>query len=626
MTNNSETILKSILAHLDIDEQFYTKYLTPARWRNIRSVLVKSQEQIDQVKTVVQNADNPGDYQDFLTFQSLILACKWKRSKSEEIPTWDSTTQDEILDLIEEYETDKMINAPVAPPPEDSSASTSSVQDTNKNASSKFAKRHLDAFSSCKFPQVPIVSKQMKTFKILFENMLRSMNLEYLLQSDYQPPTANDEEYEKYSDDNKFLFSALIFVTTNHEAQDWLLNEDIRDDGIKGWKTLIETYDSEVIEDSVTATALRRIVNLKLDKNTKGASNTYVTSFAACLSVFKREGVPLPDKLARDLFLINTVHEDYRSTVTKCKVDKNSLQECYQDVKVVGTTIEKDAEKAIRKIRKTTSNQTSDEKGKLKYKGKDIDKFGDFVDTQYFYNMKQDQKKAYFNQRDEWRSKGLIEKKPPRNPKPPKSGETTFNASEKRLIQTLAQAIDSSSSDANTNSTTSETPPTDDASTSTENRLVAILQSKLNITRTMRADIKRVNNVLVNSTSNAVGDSGADTCLLGNCFLMLEHTNRKANVVSFDDDLGKTDLKIGSGVTAFDKGDGTTVLLLVHEGIDYTSQPNTMISCNQLRYHGIDVCDVHPSFKSGDRARLFRIKAGIHGKRLSNVKIASSHC
>ena len=310
-------LMKGILAHLDIEEAFYTNHLKPARWRNIRTILVKSQEQIDAVKEIITNANVPGDLQDFYTFQYLILACKWKRSNGESLPTWDSVTQDAILDVIAEYESHKMSTVPVLPTTTgDTSSSNASVQESNKNNSSKFAKRHLDAFSAYKFPQVPIAAKQMKNFKILFENVLRSMNLEYLLGSNYEPPTADDEGFEKYSDDDKFLYSSLIYATSNHEAQDWLLNEDIWDDGIKGWKTLIETYDSEVIEDSVTATALRRIVNLKLDKNSKGSSNTYVTSFAACLSVFKREGVPLPEKLARDLFLINTVHEDYRSTVT----------------------------------------------------------------------------------------------------------------------------------------------------------------------------------------------------------------------------------------------------------------------------------------------------------------------
>ena len=70
--------------------------------------------------------------------------------------------------------------------------------------------------------------------------------------------------------------------------------------------------------------------------------------------------------------------------------------------------------------------------------------------------MKQDHKKAYFNQRDECRSKGLIEKKPPRNPKPSISSATKFNENEKKLIQSLAQAIESTSTTPTTNTPSSD--------------------------------------------------------------------------------------------------------------------------------------------------------------------------
>ena len=60
-------------------------------------------------------------------------------------------------------------------------------------------------------------------------------------------------------------------------------------------------------------------------------------------------------------------------------------------------------------------------------------------------------------------------------------------------------------------------------------------------------------------------------------------------------------------VTAYDHADGTTVLLMIHEGIDYTSQPNSIISVSQARYHGVDICDRHPRFKVNGVPGSFRI-------------------
>jgi hypothetical protein len=52
------------------------------------------------------------------------------------------------------------------------------------------------------------------------------------------------------------------------------------------------------------------------------------------------------------------------------------------------------------------------------------------------------------------------------------------------------------------------------------------------------------------------------------------------------------------------------ILVVVNEAIYHTTQPHTMLSTNQMRYHGVDVCDVHPKFTSGGQKGKFRIKIG----------------
>ena len=65
-------------------------------------------------------------------------------------------------------------------------------------------------------------------------------------------------------------------------------------------------------------------------------------------------------------------------------------------------------------------------------------------------------------------------------------------------------------------------------------------------------------------------------------------------------------------VTAYDKDDGTTLLIVVDNAIDMTSQSMAILSTNQMRHRGVDVCDVHHKFTVGDRKGLFRIKVGNH--------------
>ena len=51
---------------------------------------------------------------------------------------------------------------------------------------------------------------------------------------------------------------------------------------------------------------------------------------------------------------------------------------------------------------------------------------------------------------------------------------------------------------------------------------------------------------------------------------------------------------------------------MVYEAIDHTDQKHTMLSPNQLRHHGVDICDVHPKFTSGGNKGKFRNKVGDH--------------
>jgi hypothetical protein len=64
-------------------------------------------------------------------------------------------------------------------------------------------------------------------------------------------------------------------------------------------------------------------------------------------------------------------------------------------------------------------------------------------------------------------------------------------------------------------------------------------------------------------------DGGADTCILGQGWEVLSiHNTIRANVIGFDHEAAvKRNLPMISAITAVDLPDGTSVLLIVHEGI-----------------------------------------------------------
>jgi len=71
----------------------------------------------------------------------------------------------------------------------------------------------------------------------------------------------------------------------------------------------------------------------------------------------------------------------------------------------------------------------------------------------------------------------------------------------------------------------------------------------------------------------------------------------------------KKNVKIGTGVTAYDKDDGTTLLIVVNNAIDMTSHFMAILSSNQMRHRGVDVCYVHHKFTVGKKMDSFGLRS-----------------
>ena len=88
-------------------------------------------------------------------------------------------------------------------------------------------------------------------------------------------------------------------------------------------------------------------------------------------------------------------------------------------------------------------------------------------------------------------------------------------------------------------------------------------------------------------------DTDADTCCLGKNFLIYSHTNRSAEVYSYDKTIPPKIIPIVTGATCYDnRQTGETVILLFHESLFYgTRLDHTLINPNQIRHYGIPTWD-----------------------------------
>ena len=89
-------------------------------------------------------------------------------------------------------------------------------------------------------------------------------------------------------------------------------------------------------------------------------------------------------------------------------------------------------------------------------------------------------------------------------------------------------------------------------------------------------------------------DSNADTCCLGTNFIILEVTNRQADVYPYDKSYAPAkNIPIVTGATAWtDPDSNETFILVFNESLYYGSTlPHSLINPNQLRYSGVTVQD-----------------------------------
>ena len=88
-------------------------------------------------------------------------------------------------------------------------------------------------------------------------------------------------------------------------------------------------------------------------------------------------------------------------------------------------------------------------------------------------------------------------------------------------------------------------------------------------------------------------DTDADTCCLGANFIVHSHTNRTAEVYSYDKNVAPKIIPIVTGATCYNNIDsGETVILLFHESLFYGKKlDHTLINPNQIRHYGIPTWD-----------------------------------
>jgi hypothetical protein len=89
-------------------------------------------------------------------------------------------------------------------------------------------------------------------------------------------------------------------------------------------------------------------------------------------------------------------------------------------------------------------------------------------------------------------------------------------------------------------------------------------------------------------------DSGSDTFGIGGkCWVIDTLTDRKVEIAGYDNKATvKSNIPIGSAITAVDLPTGETILLRANEATIMGEDANTFFSVTQMREHGVEVHDI----------------------------------
>ena len=526
VVEDQQQLFKRVLGYLYIEEAF------------IIQVLILTEEQRSNVLNKAKDNEDEGFTYDALSFLKLldaadhyaklqgisVLDIQWRAFTEDSTTLMVSVFVESLKARSEELERSKneatiqaAANASEFPGGRDSFPPTTDTIDFMGNMSSggsAFVKKSLKTFENSKFPSVPVTVRAMKEFRINMKNQMRSMDLDHLVNDSYQPPNEGDPGYEKYRIDNKFFFSAVVEILSNpnHPARSWLMTEELENDGRAAYYKLISHYDNETIEDSFVQTAYVRWINTKLTGVHLGAMKTYITKYQTVLSEARETGTPVPDNAAKEIFLTHIKPDNYQQVVMNCKIDKLSLSDCMDRCLRVAVSVEAGAASRARRAARvtqdneettsTTSTSSNYSGGKpRKYNGKEINEYGYFKDRKYWSTLTQDEKNKFYKQLDKWVLDGVVKRKE-------KGGGSSTN--KKAVIKEVIAALKSEDAP-----TPSNDESNDEEGESYDDRVLKFLNTKINVARRVRFGIgsATVRSALQSSPSNAIIDSGADTCL-----------------------------------------------------------------------------------------------------------------
>ena len=486
-----------------------------------------------------------------------------------------------------------------------------------------YAKRNPSLFDELNFPKAPVSTAKLETFIQLFTMKIQHTGCAKYIKDNkkkrpIKPEKSNHKAYKQWKKDIHWIAIALQTTLMGNEALIWIQDYT---DGVKAWDTLMEKYHIIIFNKGAARSAdMQALQSIRLSSISKGSYSHFISKFEKVAATVRIDNKRLSDDTKYNFLIGQIEHEAYDGimTIITTQTPPFTYQETLHKLLIHSKKLE------VKTSRNSNTKTTTSNVHNIRINGYEVDKDLNMSQDKWS-SITEAQKKEFVEKRKQYRKEHALPyvrpqksnnstQSPSNTPSKSKIRRTKRKEKQRKRIDDLVQALVTVSAASTDTTTSNETPVTSNTSNDQTADLSKLPSHVKQMVRTLisnNSNLWKINfskkryfrNASTQDTFKVTVDGGANTCLYGQGHLFLEYTERKANVIGFDEELERKDLRIGTSITKLTLPDGFKILLMKNESIDHTSQPNSMLSVNQVQANGLDVDDCPTCYKRLTRDR-----------------------
>ena len=156
------------------------------------------------------------------------------------------------------------------------------------------------------------------TFKDKFEGVAETDGMGYILEKDAEDLHGGSEMFEE---DSRYIYSILKNVAAGGLAASKIKKYEVTKNGFQAWRDICDHYESMGSTDQFVTEAMSELANLKLEYNSHGGLETYISDFETLQQRLDQAGEVLSDRILKTQFLMGIEDRDFKSSVSFCRMD-----------------------------------------------------------------------------------------------------------------------------------------------------------------------------------------------------------------------------------------------------------------------------------------------------------------